>query len=82
MSIILVFVSVHLQPVNEEPAAKEAVTRGGDASIPCGLCLSHTWLHTEITRLPGNCFSHQEVHVRVSVLLNVPFVSQGPLSLC
>ncbi|TNM91966.1 hypothetical protein fugu_018978 [Takifugu bimaculatus] len=24
------------EPVNEEPAAKEAVTRGGDASIPCG----------------------------------------------
>lgn len=42
VSVIFLFVSVHAQqvnePVNEEPAAKEAVTPGGDACIPFGLC--------------------------------------------
>lgn len=44
-SIILLFVSGYPQLVNEEPAAKQAVSCGDNASIPCGLFLAHTRLY-------------------------------------
>lgn len=49
MSIIILFVSVWPQPVNEpeneEPSAEEAATGGRGASVPFGVCLVLIWLH-------------------------------------
>ncbi|XP_056875211.1 ciliogenesis and planar polarity effector 1 isoform X3 [Takifugu flavidus] len=57
------------QPVNEEPAAKEAVTRGGDASIPCG---SSESLLTGQMLLDKAMSTSAELHAFASTCKNPP----------